>query len=108
MRLEPIPAGTAVRLTDEAAAPPRGAPSKEEALAQVAKFTDRMDELQEPLYAEGKRALLVVPQARDASGKDGTIRRVFGPLKPPGCAVTSFNVPTHVELAEDYLWPCPA
>ena len=104
MRLEPIPAGTAVRLTDEAAAPPRGAPSKEEALAQVAKFTDHMDELQEPLYAEGKRALLVVLQGRDTSGKDGTIRRVFGPLNPQGFAVTSFKVPTHVELAHDYLW----
>ena len=104
MRLEPIPAGTAVRLTDEAAAPPRGAPSKEEALAQVAKFTDRMDELQEPLYAEGKRALLVVLQGRDTSGKDGTIRRVFGPLNPQGFAVTSFKVPTPVELAHDYLW----
>jgi PPK2 family polyphosphate:nucleotide phosphotransferase len=104
MRLEPIPAGTAVRITDEAAAPPRGAPSKEEALAQVAKFTDRMDELQEPLYAEGKRALLVVLQGRDTSGKDGTIRRVFGPLNPQGFAVTNFKVPTPVELAHDYLW----
>jgi len=104
VRLEPVPPGTTVRLTDEAAAPPHGAPSKEEALARVAKFADRLDELQESLYAEGKQALLVVLQGRDTSGKDGTIRRVFGPLNPQGFTVASFKVPTPVELAHDYLW----
>jgi PPK2 family polyphosphate:nucleotide phosphotransferase len=104
MHFEPVPAGTRVRLTDESAAPPPGAPSKEEALGQVTKLTDRMDELQEPLYAEGKHALLVVLQGRDTSGKDGTIRRVFGPLNPQGFTVANFKVPTPVEQAHDYLW----
>ena len=104
MRLEPVPTATAVRLTDEGAAPPHGAPSKEDALARVAKLTDRMDKLQEPLYAEGKRALLVVLQGRDTSGKDGVIRRVFGPLNPQGFTVASFKAPTPLELAHDYLW----
>jgi PPK2 family polyphosphate:nucleotide phosphotransferase len=104
MRLEPVAPGITVRLTDEAAAPPQGAPSKEEALATVAKLTERMDELQEPLYAEGEHALLVVLQGRDTSGKDGTIRRVFGPLNPQGFTVATFKAPTPVELAHDYLW----
>jgi PPK2 family polyphosphate:nucleotide phosphotransferase len=104
MHFEPVLPSTAVRLTDEAAAPPAGAPSKDEALAQVDKLTDRMDELQEALYAEGKHAVLVVLQGRDTSGKDGTIRRVFGPLNPQGFTVASFKVPTPVELAHDYLW----
>jgi PPK2 family polyphosphate:nucleotide phosphotransferase len=104
MRFTPLPSGTAVRLTDESAAPPSGAPSKDEALPQVDDLTQRMDRLQEALYAEGKRALLVVLQGRDTAGKDGTIRKVFGPLNPQGLVVTSFKVPTAVEAAHDFLW----
>jgi PPK2 family polyphosphate:nucleotide phosphotransferase len=59
---------------------------------------------QEALYAEGKRALLVVLQARDTGGKDGAIRHVFGRLNPLGIEVTSFKVPTPLELRHDYLW----
>lgn len=56
------------------------------------------------LYAEGKRKLLVVLQALDAGGKDGTIRRVFEGVNPQGVQVTSFKVPTQEELSRDYLW----
>jgi PPK2 family polyphosphate:nucleotide phosphotransferase len=65
---------------------------------------ERMDALQTALYAEGKRALLVVLQARDGAGKDSTIRRVFGQLNPLGCGVTAFKVPTPLELRHDFLW----
>jgi PPK2 family polyphosphate:nucleotide phosphotransferase len=104
MRLEPLPPATPVRLTDAGAASPPRAPDKQEALQQVAKLTQRVDELQDALYAEGKRSLLVVLQGRDTSGKDGTIRKVFGPLDPLGLVVTAFKVPTPVELAHDFLW----
>ena len=64
----------------------------------------QLREWQYKLYAEGKRKLLVVLQALDAGGKDGTIRRVFEGLNPQGVRVTSFKVPTAEELAHDYLW----
>jgi PPK2 family polyphosphate:nucleotide phosphotransferase len=65
---------------------------------------ERLDELQERLYAEGERALLVVFQAMDAAGKDSTIEHVMGGLNPQGVHVTSFKQPTRIELAHDWLW----
>ncbi|MEZ6318076.1 MAG: polyphosphate kinase 2 family protein [Phycisphaerales bacterium] len=69
-----------------------------------ARDTERLQEYQQRLYAEGSRSLLVVLQALDAGGKDGTIRHVFGPLNPQGVRVASFGKPTTHELARDYLW----
>jgi len=63
-----------------------------------------MHKLQERLYAEGKQALLIILQALDTGGKDGAIRTIFGPLNPQGVQVTSFKVPSTLELAHDYLW----
>ncbi len=63
-----------------------------------------LDELQEKLYAEAKHPVLVVLQAMDAGGKDGTIEHVFSGLNPQGCAVSSFKAPTALELSHDYLW----
>jgi PPK2 family polyphosphate:nucleotide phosphotransferase len=56
--------------------------------------------------ARGRRLpdALVVLQARDAGGKDGTVRKVFGACNPLGCQVTSFKTPTPLELSHDYLW----
>jgi len=65
---------------------------------------EALDRLQEVLYAEAKHALLVVLQAMDAGGKDGTVRDVFGHLSPMGVAATSFKKPTEHELAHDFLW----
>ena len=59
---------------------------------------------QQKLYAESKQSLLIVLQALDAGGKDGTIRKVFEPINPQGCSVTSFKAPTSHELSHDYLW----
>ncbi len=64
----------------------------------------RLEQLQELLYAEGKNRLLVVLQAMDAGGKDGTIRNVFEHVNPQGVKVASFKAPTARELAQDYLW----
>ena len=65
---------------------------------------EALDRLQEVLYAEAKHALLVVLQAMDAGGKDGTVRDVFGHLSPMGVSATSFKKPTEHELAHDFLW----
>jgi PPK2 family polyphosphate:nucleotide phosphotransferase len=64
----------------------------------------RLTALQQVLYAEGKRSVLVVLQAMDTGGKDGTIRHVFTGVNPAGCSVVSFKVPSADELAHDYLW----
>jgi PPK2 family polyphosphate:nucleotide phosphotransferase len=58
------------------------------------------------MYAEDSRSLLVVLQGRDAAGKDGTIRHVFGPMNPQGTRVTSFKIPSREEAAHDFLWRC--
>ena len=64
----------------------------------------RLEELQETLYAQGKHRLLVVLQAMDAGGKDGTIRSVFDGVNPQGVKVACFKQPTSTELAHDFLW----
>jgi PPK2 family polyphosphate:nucleotide phosphotransferase len=104
MRLDPVPLGTAPALDDAAAGPPPDVPDKKALRDELDDLGDRMAELQEALYAEGRRALLVVVQARDTGGKDGTIRNVFGLVNPMGIEVTSFKAPTPLELSHDYLW----
>lgn len=68
------------------------------------KLRAELIELQRKLYAEGKHKLLVVLQAMDAGGKDGTIRTVLRGVNPQGVHVESFKKPTEEELAHDYLW----
>ncbi len=67
-------------------------------------LSQRLSDLQELLYAEGKHSLLIVLQAMDAAGKDSTIREVFGAFNPQGCQVHSFKAPTETELRHDFLW----
>jgi PPK2 family polyphosphate:nucleotide phosphotransferase len=68
------------------------------------KTLTRLRELQHLLYADKRYGLLIVLQALDAGGKDGTIRHVMSGVNPQGCQVTSFKVPTSTERAHDYLW----
>jgi PPK2 family polyphosphate:nucleotide phosphotransferase len=68
------------------------------------KTLDRLRELQHLLYADKRYALLIVLQALDAGGKDGTIRHVMSGVNPQGCEVTSFKAPSNEELAHDFLW----
>ncbi len=63
-----------------------------------------LSSLQERLWAEAKHPVLIVLQGIDAAGKDGTIRKVMDAFNPMGCDVTSFKVPTPLELSHDYLW----
>ena len=72
--------------------------------AATAAVTVDIDALQDRLYAEGKRSLLVVLQGTDTSGKDGTIRGVFNSTGPLGVSVTAFKRPSEDELAHDFLW----
>jgi len=77
---------------------------KDEGLAQVENLNDKLEELQELLYAEHKHKVLVILQAMDTGGKDGAIRRVFDGVNPAGVRVASFKAPTSEELDHDYLW----
>jgi PPK2 family polyphosphate:nucleotide phosphotransferase len=77
---------------------------KKEASKQRVTDLERLADLQARLYAESKRALLVVLQGLDASGKDGTIKHVMSGVNPQGVEVTSFKEPTPLELAHDFLW----
>ena len=79
-------------------------PDRKAAETQSAKDVAAIDELQDRLYAEHKRALLVVLQGMDTSGKDGTIRHVFKEVGPLGVSVTAFRRPSEEELAHDFLW----
>ena len=65
---------------------------------------ERLNDLQERLYAEGEQSVLLVLQAMDTAGKDSTIRKVMGDVNPQGCQVTSFKVPSKEERAHDFLW----
>lgn len=78
--------------------------SKEELKKKTKESIKKIIQYQEKLYAESKQSLLIVLQALDAGGKDGTIRKVFGPINPQGCQVTSFKAPTSLELSHDFLW----
>ena len=77
---------------------------KNEAKKLRAADLERLAGLQERLYAEGRRSLLVVLQAMDAAGKDGTIAHVMSGLNPQGVGVTSFKQPSPAELGHDFLW----
>ncbi|WP_205509450.1 PPK2 family polyphosphate kinase [Longitalea arenae] len=78
--------------------------NKEETKLKTAAILSQLDELQNLLFAESKHSVLVVLQGMDASGKDSTIRKVFGTLNPQGVRVQSFKVPTDLELSHDFLW----
>ena len=80
--------------------------TKDEAQARLAQLGARMAELQDQLYAQDRWSLLLVFQAMDAAGKDGTIRHVLSGLNPQGCQVHSFKAPSDEELDHDFLWRC--
>lgn len=77
---------------------------KEDAAEMLTADIERMAELQDMMYSLGKHSLLLVFQAMDAAGKDGTIKHVMTGVNPQGCIVTSFKQPSTEELEHDYLW----
>lgn len=92
-----------IRLKEIDTRAPKGM-DKEETKEKLAAILEDLDDLQNLLYAESRHCVLVVIQGMDASGKDGTVRNVFGKLNPQGVLVRSFKVPTAEELAHDFLW----
>jgi len=77
---------------------------KDKAKAETTKLIAKLAGLQERLYANATRSVLIVLQGMDTSGKDGTIRNVMYGVNPQGCRVVSFKVPSKEELAHDFLW----
>jgi PPK2 family polyphosphate:nucleotide phosphotransferase len=86
---------------DDKSAFPEG---KNEGRKRLLELNQRLEELQELLYAEHKHKVLLVLQAMDTGGKDGTIRHVFEGVNPQGVRVASFKKPTPEELDHDFLW----
>jgi PPK2 family polyphosphate:nucleotide phosphotransferase len=104
MFLTPVDPDQLPALTDDEAAAPGGLPKGDALAAATAALTERLGAAQALLTAEGKRAVLVVLQGRDTSGKDGTIRNVFAACSPLGLRVAAFAAPSSLERAHDYLW----
>lgn len=78
--------------------------SKQEGIAKLEKNTEKIALLQDKLYAEGSKGLLIILQAMDAAGKDGTVKRLTTSINAQGVEVRSFKQPSGEELAHDYLW----
>ncbi|MGD0112558.1 MAG: polyphosphate kinase 2 family protein [Armatimonadota bacterium] len=101
LRIRP---GTKVRLADHDPDDTAGVASHKQARAGLAENIGRLEKLQDLLWAESRRSLLVILQGIDAAGKDGTIRHVMSGVNPQGCRITSFKQPSVEELQHDFLW----
>jgi PPK2 family polyphosphate:nucleotide phosphotransferase len=101
-----VPFDGSFRVASAATAPPEDAPSKKKLEKRLEDEVERLDELQRILYAHDHHAVLLVFQAMDAAGKDGTIRAVMSGVNPAGCQVFSFKQPSQEELDHDFLWRC--
>ncbi len=99
-----VPDDGRFRLKKADSDPGKKAPDKEECERRLAECVAEIAELQQVLYAHDRYALLLVFQAMDAAGKDGTIRAVLSGVNPAGCHVTSFKTPSAEELDHDFLW----
>ena len=99
-----VPPGTAVKLKDIDPGFKDRHESHKEAAKEIEQYRQRLRELQELLYADGQRSLLICLQALDAGGKDGTINHILGSMNPQGCKVVGFKQPSAEELAHDFLW----
>ena len=96
--------GKKFRMRDFDPGDTRGVKSKEHAAKALEECSARLSELQGRLYAQDNWALLLIFQAMDAAGKDGTIKHVMSGVNPQGCEVYSFKAPTSAELDHDFLW----
>lgn len=96
--------GSTINLAEWNPADTNNADDKSEGKDLFAELNQRLEALQEILYAQGKHRVLIVFQAMDTGGKDSAIRHVFNGVNPQGVKVISFKSPTPIELAHDYLW----
>ena len=99
-----VPFEGGIDLENTPTTPPSEAPGKKACRKALEQSVEEMGELQEALYAENRRALLVVFQAMDAAGKDSTIRAATSGVNPAGFQVFSFKAPSKEELDHDFMW----
>src|SRR4051812_43610523 len=104
MKLEPVSGKHSIHLDDAHGVVHGHVKSGRDLEKAPDALVDRISDLQRVLYADGRFALLIVLQGRDASGKDGTIRKVFTAVNPQGCTVATFKAPTELEQRHDFLW----
>jgi PPK2 family polyphosphate:nucleotide phosphotransferase len=100
-RVEP---GTRMRLAEVDPDESEHYGRKKDVNEELRRHRDRISDLQARLYGEQRRSLLIVLQAMDTGGKDGTIKGVFQGVNPQGCQVWSFKAPSNEEAAHDFLW----
>jgi len=99
-----VPFDDSFQLSDASTEPPEGTPEKAVLKERLKDLNRELADLQRVLYAHDRHALLLVFQAMDAGGKDGTIRAVLRGVNPAGCQVFSFKQPSQEELDHDFLW----
>jgi PPK2 family polyphosphate:nucleotide phosphotransferase len=99
-----VPPGKKIRLKDYDPGYTGKFKGKNEALEKLQEDVEQLSKYQDVLYAQNTYALLIILQAMDAAGKDGTIRHVMSGVNPQGCQVFSFKSPSAEELDHDYLW----
>jgi len=99
-----VPFDGSFRVEDAPTSPPKNASTKKELKKRLAELVEELSELQRILYAHDHHAVLLVFQAMDAAGKDGTIRAILSGVNPAGCQVVSFKQPSSEALDHDYLW----
>lgn len=99
-----VPFDGTFRVAEAPTAPPGDAPGKKECKEALEERVEELEELQRRLYAADCWSLLLIFQAMDAAGKDGTIRAVFSGVNPAGFQVSSFKQPSAEELDHDFLW----
>lgn len=103
LKLSPVDVTEKIKLGSKAARL-EDAVDKTALEAATATLLARLSELQDAFHADGRHALLLILQGRDASGKDGVIKTVYGAFNPTGVHVAAFGPPTPLELRHDFLW----
>src|SRR5258706_20949 len=98
-----VPPGKKIRLKDYDPGYIGKVESKEEAHAKLVAGVERLAKYQDVLYAQNSHALLIIFQAMDAAGKDGTIKHVMSGVNPQGTQICSFKVPSSEEIDHDFL-----
>jgi len=101
-----VPFDGSFKLRKASTKPPDDAPPKKENEKELDEAVHRLMHLQGKLYAQDRYSVLLIFQALDAAGKDGTIKAVMSGVNPQGCHVTAFKQPSSEELDHDFLWRC--
>jgi PPK2 family polyphosphate:nucleotide phosphotransferase len=99
-----VPFDGKFKLKKASTKPPEDAPPKKENVKELDDAVGKLTELQAKLYAQDRYSVILIFQALDAAGKDGTIKAVMSGVNPQGCHVSAFKQPSQEELDHDFLW----